>query len=76
MTRNKSSFVLASALVVLMACSIAKSKNSGRNPDYLHRQVQMNSLLRTDAEKGDDLKRFLSFYNDSAISMPEYQPRL
>ena len=39
-------------------------------------QIQKLSVLRTAAEKNDDLENWLAYYDEAAISMPEYQPTL
>ncbi len=44
--------------------------------DALEKQIKQFSAARTEAEKTDDLEAFLAFYDEDAISMPEYQPLL
>ena len=47
-----------------------------KKADNLKQKVQKLSDILTVAEKNDDIKKFLTLYEENAISMPDYQPML
>jgi ketosteroid isomerase-like protein len=59
-------------LFLLISCAKEKSSDPVRS-DNIRQRLQTLSEIRTAAEKKDDLKNYLSYYNENAISMPEYQ---
>ncbi|MEM9671929.1 MAG: hypothetical protein ACFB15_26330 [Cyclobacteriaceae bacterium] len=57
--------------------SYANAQNEGTIISRaVEQQIQKLSELRTAAEKNDDLDNWLTYYDEAAISMPEYQPTL
>jgi ketosteroid isomerase-like protein len=63
-------YILTSCLLFLVFIP-CPAQNDGTNT--IKQQLQRLSELRIQAEKNDDLKSFLQYYDDSIISMPEYQ---
>ncbi len=68
-------FTLLFALLLLGSCAKEKAGNAPYTSG-VKEQIQQLSRALTEAEKNDDLKTFLTYYDESAISMPEYQPTL
>jgi ketosteroid isomerase-like protein len=62
-------------LFLLGACSDKKTGDATL-PNTIKEQIQKLSHTLTEAERNDDLKTFLAYYDENAISMPEYQPTL
>jgi ketosteroid isomerase-like protein len=60
--------------LLFLFISCAKEKTSDPvHPDNIHQHLQKLSEIRIEAEEKDDLKNYLSHYDENAISMPEYQ---
>lgn len=68
-------FTFCIALFLLGSCSKEKTRDTA-TPNSVNQQLQSLSEIVTEAEKNDDLKTFLAYYDENAISMPEYQPTL
>ena len=68
-------FTLLVALFLFSACAKEKARDAPHSADA-EAQIKKLSRALTEAEKNGDLKTFLSHYDESAISMPEYQPTL
>lgn len=60
--------------LIFLLISCAKEKSSDQvPPDNIHQQLQKLSEKLAEAEEKDDLKKYISYYDEKAISMPEYQ---
>ena len=67
-------FTCSACFLVLLLSSCSKEKETDiHNLDALKQKIQELTDLKSQAEKNDDLKRLLSFYQPDAICMPEYQ---
>src|SRR5690606_37432905 len=67
------------AFFLVVSCSEEKTKTSETSSDDIEQvEQQILNLCKklTGAEKNNDLEGFLVYYDDDAISMPEYQPTL
>jgi ketosteroid isomerase-like protein len=65
-------FIFCIAFFLLNSCAKEKTADTTL-PGNIKQQLQKLTEIRTEAEKNDDLKNFLKYYDTDAISMPEYQ---
>lgn len=72
---SNSVFRFISMLLILSSCSWATIGQPARKKN-IRQELQKLTDLLTEAERKDDLQSFLKFYEQNAISMPEYQPVL
>ncbi len=63
------------SVCLLGAYSQTQTRNSGL-PKIDKAHIQQLSRTLTECEKNDDLESLLAYYDETAISMPEYQPIL
>lgn len=78
-TMNMHYLFIFFALFLVVSCSEEKTKTSGmssRSAEQVEQQIMNLCEIRTEAEKNDAMEGFLAFYDENAISMPEYQPTL
>ncbi len=64
---------LSIVLILITSCAPEKTQVK-TGVGNIPQQLKELSESLTEAEKNDDLKSFLAFYTENAISMPEYQP--
>lgn len=73
---KKASIISSLLLLMLLgSCSAEKIENIP-TLEAINWKIEKLSESHTEAEKNDNLESFIAFYDENAISMPEYQPML